>query len=117
MSQPGDGVALSAARRVLDKVAPTHAALPGVDQELADDVELMVPGKDLDLPLASRAFVLFLHHLGVVLDDVRQSLACEDLAPQVVRLEAAGIGRIAGAVVPAFVGGLISIILLLIYHD
>jgi hypothetical protein len=41
----------------------------GIDQGLANHVELVMPREDLDLLFASRAFVL-LHLLGVVLNDI-----------------------------------------------
>jgi hypothetical protein len=81
VGQPGDGVALAAACRVLDEVTATGAMLSNIGQELADDVELMVAREDLNLPLASRALVLLFHHLGIVLDDIRQPFAGEDRMP------------------------------------
>ncbi len=48
----------------------------------------MVAWEDLGLPLASRALVLLFHYLGIVLDEVGQPFAGEDLAPQIVDLEA-----------------------------
>ena len=57
-------------------------------------------------PLLLASLLVFgLHHLGVVLEDVRQALAGQHLAPQVVGLDAARVGRVAGAVVPAPVEG------------
>ena len=101
VGQPGDGVALPAARRVLDQVAPARPVRGGVGQQPADDVELVVAGPDLRPLLPAGLLVLRLHHLGVVLQDVGQALARQHLAPQVVGLDAARVGRIAGAVVPA----------------
>ena len=101
VGQPGDGVALAATRRVLDQVAPARPLRGGVGQQPADDVELVVTGPDLRPLLPAGLLVLRLHHLGVVLQDVGEALARQHLAPQVVGLDAARVGRVAGAVVPA----------------
>ena len=45
--EPGDGVGLPAARRVLDKVPLPRAASFAVGQELPDHIQLVVPGEDL----------------------------------------------------------------------
>ncbi len=68
-------------------------------------IELVVAGEDLLISLATGAIVLFLHHLGIVLQDVGQSFWREDILPQVVGLDAVRVGRIACAVVVAFVEG------------
>ena len=101
VGQPGDGVALAAARRVLDQVAPARPVRRGVGQQPEYDVELVVAGPDLRPLLPARLLLLRLHHLGVVLQDVGEVLAGQHLAPQVVGLDAARVGRIAGAVFPA----------------
>ena len=105
VGQPGDGVALAAAGRVLDQVALARAAAPRVDQKAANHVELVVARPHLAPAPPARLLVLPLHHLGVVLEDVGQALRGQHLAPQVVGLDAAGVGRVAGAVVPAPVEG------------
>ena len=46
-----------------------------------------------------------LDDLGVVLDNVGEAKRREHVLPQIIRLQANRIGRIAGAVVPAFVEG------------
>ena len=99
--QPGDGVALAAARRVLDQVAPARPVRRGVGQEAPHDVELVVAGPDLRPLPSARPLVFRLHHLRVVLQDVGQALAGQHLAPEVVGADAARVGRVAGAVVPA----------------
>ena len=105
VGEPGDGVALAAAGRVLDQVAAARAAVPGVGQQAAHHVELMVAGPDLGPLPPARLLVLRHDHLGVVLEDVGQALPAQHLPPQVVGLDAAGVGRVAGAVVPAAVEG------------
>ena len=65
----------------------------------------MVARPDLGPPPPARLLVLRFHHLGVVLQDVGQALPAQHLPPQVVGLDAAGVGRVAGAVVPAAVEG------------
>ena len=101
VGQPGDGVALPAARRVLDQVAPARPVRRGVGQQPAHHVELLVARPNLCPLFLAGLLVLHLHHLGVVLQDVGQALASQHVSPQVVGLEAARVGRIAGAVVPA----------------
>ena len=101
VGQPGDGVGLAAARRVMDQVALARAVRAGVGQDFTHHIELVVTRPDLGPLLPPRLFVLRLDHLGVVLEDVGQALAGQHLAPQVVGLEAVRIGRVAGTVVPA----------------
>ena len=103
VGQPGDGVALAAARRVLDQVAPASPVRPGVGQQPAHHIELVVAGPDLRPLLPARLLVLRLHHLGVVLQDVGQARAGQHVAPQVVGLDPARVGWVASAVVPAAV--------------
>ena len=103
--QPGDGVALAAAGRVLDQIAPAGAVRGCRGQQLAHHVELVVAGPDLRPPLLARPLILGFDDLGVVLQDVRQAGGGEDALPQVIGLEAVRVGRVAGAVVPALVEG------------
>src|SRR2546421_509051 len=80
VGEPRDGVALAAARRVLDEVPVAHSAYASIRQKLAHDVELVEPREDLFLLLLSRPFVLLLHNLRVVLKDVSQSLAGKNIS-------------------------------------
>ena len=105
VGQPGDGVALAASGRVLDQVTTARAVVTCVGQQAAHHVELMVARPDLGPLPPARLLVLRLHHLGVVLQDVGQALPAQHLPPQVAGLDAAGVGRVAGAVVPAAVEG------------
>ena len=105
VGQPGDGVALAAAGGVLDQVAGAHAASGRVGQQAAHHVELVVARPDLGAPLPARLLVFLLHHLGEVFEDVGEAFPAQHLPPQVVGLDPAGVGRIAGAVVPAAVEG------------
>ena len=91
--EPGDGVALAAARGVLDEVAPAGAVRGGVGEQPAHHVELVVARPDLASRLAAGSLVPGLHHLGVVLQDMGQALAGQHLAPQVVGLDPARVGR------------------------
>jgi hypothetical protein len=70
--QPGDGVRLAAARRVLDQVTPAGTVRTHVGQRLAHDAELVVARPNLTALLPAAARVLFLDDLRVVLDDVGQ---------------------------------------------
>ena len=101
VSQPGDGVALAAAGRVLDQVAPARAVGAGVGQQPAHHVELMVARPDLGPSLPAALLVLRLHHLGVVLQDVGEAPPGQHLPPQVVDRQPVRVGRVARAVVPA----------------
>ena len=99
--EPCDGVALAAARRVLDQVFSPGAALGRIAEEVSHHVDLVVTGPDLLPRLPPCPVVATLHQLGVVLDDIGQALARQHLAPQVVGLQSVRVRRIAGAVVPA----------------
>ncbi len=103
MRQPGDGVALAAARRVLDQVRPAYPVGFGVGQQAAHHVELVIARPHLRPPLPAGLVVLLLHHLGVVLQDVGQTLPWQHLAPQVVDRQPVRVRRVARAVVPAAV--------------
>ncbi len=105
VGQPGNRVRLAAAGRVLDQVAPPGAVLGRIGQQPPHHVELVVAGKDLIPLLLARLFVLLLDDLGIVLQDVGQAARGEDALPQIVGLQSGGVGRIAGAVVPALVKG------------
>jgi len=110
VSQPGDGVAFAAARRVLDEIAMTDALFPGGGEELAHDVELVVAREDLGSQtslalLPAGLLILPFDDLGVVFEDVGEALAGKHFFPEIGGFEAVGIGRIARAVVPAFVEG------------
>ena len=105
VGQPGDGVGLAAAGRVLNQILVADAPPRRVVQQLPHHVELVVARPDLLPLLLSRLRVPRLHDLGVVFDDVDEPAAGEDLFPEVVGLESVGIGRVARAVVPAAVEG------------
>ena len=105
VGEPGDGVGLAAARRVLHKVAPPDSPLRDGSQELADDLELVKSRPYLLAAAASGPPVLGLDDLGVVLDDVGEAVAGEHLLPQVVGLQAVRVRRVARGVVPATVEG------------
>ena len=56
-------------------------------------------------PLVSGLVVFGLDDLSVVFDDVGEPFASEDLLPQVIGLEAVGVGWIVLAVIPSLVEG------------
>ena len=103
MREPRDGVALAAAGRVLDQIAPAHAALARIVQQPTHHIELMVAWPDLCLPLPAGLLVPDHDDLGVVLEDVRHAFPGQHLAPQVVGLDSVRVRRISRAVVPAAV--------------
>ena len=105
MGQPGDGVGLAAAGRVLDQIALARPVLGRIGQEPPHHVELVVAGEDLLSFLPARLFVLLFDDLGIVFQDIGQALRGEDPLPQVVGLEPIGVGRVARPVVPALVEG------------
>ena len=105
MGEPGDRVRLAAARGVLDEVPPAGTVFGRVGQQLAHHVELVVARPDLLPALPAGAPVLLDDDPGVVLQDVGQAPAGEDALPEVVGLEAVGVGRVAGTVVAALVEG------------
>ena len=105
MGKPGDGVALPAAGRMLDQVALSHSGGGRVGQKLANHVELVVPR-----PRLGPSFLVGLRfaghdHLGIVLQDVGQTLPGQHFPPQVVGLDPVRIGRVARPVVPSEVKG------------
>ena len=103
--EPGDGVRLAAARRVLDQVALARAVGAHVGQRLPHHAELVVARPHLLALLLAGARVLLLDDLRVVLEDVGQPRRGEHLFPEVVGLEAVRVGRVARAVVVALVEG------------
>ncbi len=105
VGKPGDGVGLAAACRVLNQIPGADSPTGRIGQEPAHHVQLVVAGPYLLAPLAPRFLVLRHHDLGVVLDDVNEPFAGENLVPQVVGLEAVGVRRMARAVVPPPVEG------------
>ena len=105
MGQPRNRVAFAAARRMLDQIALAHPLGLYVGQQTPHHLQLMIAGPYLGLGLAPRALVLLLHHLSVVLQDIGQTLFGQYLLPQVIGLDAIGIGRIARAVLIAQVEG------------
>ena len=105
VGQPCDRVGLTAASRVLDQVPAADSFAGHVFKQPSHHVQLVVAGPYL-LPLPVAGLVVpRLQKLGVVLDDVGEPAAGEDLLPQVVGLETIGIRLIAGAVVPSLVEG------------
>ena len=88
---------------MLDQIALSRAFTVGIVQKFTHHIKLMVTRPDLSFLLLSGLFILYDHHLGIVFDDVCQALPCQNLFPQVVNLEAVGVGGIAGAIVPALV--------------
>ena len=70
--EPGDGVRLAAARRVLDQVALARAVSAHIGQRLPHHAELVVARPHLLALLPAGARVLLLDDLRVVLEDVGQ---------------------------------------------
>ncbi len=110
VGQPADGVALSAARGVLDEVVVADSlSLRGVHQR-AYGLQLMVPGEDHRLRLDPPALVVALL-LALEVDEpseqVEEAVSLEDFLPQVRRSVGAAdrIRRVPGAAVAALVEG------------
>ena len=66
---------------MLDQVALPRPMLGGVREQAADGVALMEAGPDLLARLPARFLILGLHDLGVVLEDIGQVLAGQNLTP------------------------------------
>ena len=90
---------------MLDQIATTGALLSGISEKSTYHLKLVEAGPYLHRLLPSGLLVLGLHHLGVVLKDVGEPFAGEDLLPEVGRLEALRVRGVAGAVVPTLVEG------------
>ena len=105
VGQPGDGIRLAAAGRVLNQVSLAGPVLASVGEQLPNHIKLVVPRPDLRLLFPARLLVLLLDDLGVVLKNVGQAVAGQDFFPEVVGLQPIRVGRVACAVVPAAVEG------------
>ena len=103
VSEPGDGVALAAARRVLDQVPFTVAVRAGVGKKFAHGIELVVTRPDLHPFCLTGLLIPGRNNLGVVFQDVGEASSSQHLPPQVVGLETVRVWRVAGAVVRAAV--------------
>ena len=83
--QPGDGVRLAAARRVLNQIPPTSAVGTDIAQQLMHHIHLVVTREDHLFLLPPGLLVLFLNLLREMLDDIGQtpractSKACKQL--------------------------------------
>ena len=88
---------------MLDQHAPPRALRLCVGEQLADDVELMEAREQLVALHLAGFRVAPLDDLGVVLDDVGQAERRQDILPEIIRLQPAGVRRIARAVVVSLV--------------
>ena len=79
-------------------VGLADAMLPRVSQDTAHRVQLVIAGEDQRPALLAGLLVLVDGELGELLDDVGEAPAREDLFPQVGRLVARRIDRVAAAV-------------------
>ncbi|MFM2432421.1 MAG: hypothetical protein RLZZ511_3635 [Cyanobacteriota bacterium] len=104
VGKPGDGVAFAGTSGVLNQVALLDAMVFGVSEEGADEVELVVAGKDEFVALPAVVSRLF-DDLGVFFEDVAEAGFGEDVCPKVVGLDAVGVDGVACAVVVALVEG------------
>src|SRR5450756_2545158 len=105
--EPGDGVALAAAGRVLDQVVAAGALLARVGLGLAHAVELVVAREDHRLALDGLAAELLVVGLQVeeAREDVHEAVARPHLLPKVGGLVAAGVHGVAGGGAVAAVEG------------
>ena len=106
VSQPADGVALAAARRVLDQVVAAHALGPSHPHQLSDRIELVVARKYHRLALDPAPLVvapLFDLQVHEAREQLDQALALQHFLPQIggAIVAAAGIGRVARPALPA----------------
>ena len=111
VGQPRDGVRLAGTGRVLNQVVATRACGPGVRDELANGVELVVARKDHRLlPHGAGALVgpdlPFLHfEVHEALQDFQEAVCLQHLVPQVGGFPVPGHRRVARPVVVAAVEG------------
>ena len=104
VGEPGDGVRLARARRVLYQVVPAGALLPGVCDEPPHAVALVVAGEDdrpeLVLPVPVPLLVPVVA-ADVLAQDLEERGGREDVAEEVVGAEALALCRlrVAGAAV------------------
>ena len=108
--QPADGVALAAARRVLDEVVVPHALAAGGIHQHAHRLKLVVAREDhrLRLDLAALVVALLLDlQVDEAREEVEQAVPLQHLFPQVGRAigPPGRIGRVPGAAVAALVEG------------
>ena len=74
VGEPGDRVGLAAAGRVLDQITLTRAVPSGVGEQLPNHIELMEARPNLHRLLLAGLFVLGFDDLGVVFQDVGQTV-------------------------------------------
>ena len=85
--EPGDGIRFAASRGVLDQVPLPCSGLLRIREELPHHVELVVSRENL-IPLLLAGFlVLPFDDLGVVLEDVGETVRGEKALPKVVCFE------------------------------
>jgi hypothetical protein len=109
VSEPGNREALAAPGGMLDEVALTGSILPGVSDELADRVELLIAGEDEEaLARFAAAVVLLLDLVDELADEVEDAVTRPRLFPEVPSRVAPlrrWNGRVAGAAEPPLVEG------------
>ncbi|OPY85302.1 MAG: hypothetical protein A4E65_00150 [Syntrophorhabdus sp. PtaU1.Bin153] len=86
MGEPSNGIRFPAARRVLNKVPLARTGLTGIREQATDYIELMIARPYLRTFLLSGFLVSSLYDLGVILDNVCQTLTGQDTFPEIVRL-------------------------------
>ena len=89
MRQPCDRERLSAASRMLNQILLPHAVVSRIGEQSAHHIKLVIARPD--------AVLLVLLH--IVLQDVGKTAAGKHFPPQIVGLDAVGIGRVASAVI------------------
>ena len=98
VGEPRDGIRFPAARGVLDQITLASPNPRHVGEQAPHHFQLMESGEHLLSFLPASLGVGNLDNLSVVFDDVRQPAWCQNPLPQVVRLNAVGIRRVAGGV-------------------
>src|SRR4051812_36765115 len=105
MSEPRNRIALSASGRMLDEISAADSGLLRIHQKLPHYIQLVITRKDLRLLFPSVARIFLFDDFGVVFQYVRQALAGQYFAPQVIRFETVWIGWISRAIIPSLVEG------------
>lgn len=97
MRQPCDGVGFAASGAMLDQIPLAGTVCSGIEDQFADDIELVIAGENDTFALvASAGEILFVFHfeMDIAADDLQPGILGQDLFPQIRCRIAVGVGRI-----------------------
>lgn len=106
MAEPCDGVALAASSAVLDQIVLPGTVTLRMSNKSPDRIELVVSREYQGSLAGLFPFVVFqFYNLQVLSDDLKKTVLLPDLVPQIGRLEAIRVIRIAcSAITPSVEG-------------